>query len=183
MIFIDSIHRSYPSNISQSGSLANCIIITLFDRWVIAGKGDAKHLFKPGVSKVVIDNIYLTQASHKNPCTTILARKPSHNKQIRPLQYEIDALKSKVGEPNRRAYKIILKKLFDHLKLQVSEDELSRLVKFRNDIIHRGMPRGDSLSESFEDSLQFASLVEKVLLAILDYHGTVEYYHEGIRRV
>lgn len=93
---------------------------------------------------------------------------------------EIDTIKSKVGELNRRAYKTILKKMFAQLNLQVSEDELSRLVKFRNDIIHRGMPKDNSDSEAFENGLHFASLVEKVLLAILDYHGTVEYYHQGI---
>lgn len=96
---------------------------------------------------------------------------------------EIDTIKSKVGELNRRAYKTILKKMFAQLNLQVPEDELSRLVKFRNDIIHRGMPKDNSYGEAFENGLLFASLVEKVMLAILDYHGVLEYYHEGIRRV
>lgn len=93
---------------------------------------------------------------------------------------EIDTIKSKVGELNRRAYKTILKKMFAQIDLQIAEDELARLVKFRNDIIHRGMPKGASYDKAFENSLYFASLVEKVFLAILDYPGPVEYYHQGI---
>jgi hypothetical protein len=93
---------------------------------------------------------------------------------------EIDTIKSKVGELNRRPYKTILKKMFAQLNLQVVEDELARLVKFRNDIIHRGMPKDDSYDKAFENSLHFASLVEKVFLAILDHPGPVEYYHQGV---
>lgn len=93
---------------------------------------------------------------------------------------EIDTIKSKVGEFNRRAYKTILKRMFAQLGFQVAEDELSRLVKFRNDIIHRGMPKDASYDKAFENSLHFASLVEKVLLAILDYQSPVEYYHQGV---
>lgn len=98
-------------------------------------------------------------------------------------EHEKDLLRGKIGGLNRRAYKPVLRKLFKALSLTVEDDELNRLVEFRNQIIHRGSPDyTGSLwkdpAEAGDDVARFAGLVERSILAVLGYHGSFERYDE-----
>jgi hypothetical protein len=93
---------------------------------------------------------------------------------------EVQTIKSKVGELNRRAYKLLLKKMFNNINLEINDEELNSLVSLRNDIIHKGTPRDGNDPHIYTGSYLFGSLIEKVFLALLGYQGDKEYYHEGI---
>jgi hypothetical protein len=98
---------------------------------------------------------------------------------------EKESLTGKVGELNRRAYKLILRAMFQELGVICDNEELKRLVDLRNQIIHRGSPDYERSpwkdpSEAFLHAAKFAGIVERVFLAILDYHGDFEPYERSI---
>lgn len=57
---------------------------------------------------------------------------------------ERQTLKSKVGELNRRAYKLVLREMFSELGIIVDDNDLKLLVDLRNKIIHSGTPNYES---------------------------------------
>ena len=86
---------------------------------------------------------------------------------------------------NRRAYKVVLKDMFRELEVIYEDDELKRLVDLRNQIIHGGSPdyskgKWRNTSDAFLNVVKFASLVERVLLAILGYRGTYNPYDRSV---
>ena len=96
---------------------------------------------------------------------------------------EKDALSGKIRGLNQRAYKLILKKMFQELRMPVDEDDLALLVRLRNQIIHGGSPdyqKGPwkNPSKASEVASRFAGLVEKTILAILDFQGDSERYDQ-----
>jgi len=96
---------------------------------------------------------------------------------------EKESLNGKIGGLNRRAYKLVLGEMFRELRVTVDDNELKRLVDLRNQIIHRGSPdyRKSPWKEPSEAALEaakFAGLVEKTILAILDYQGNCERYDQ-----
>lgn len=96
---------------------------------------------------------------------------------------EKESLYGKVGELNRRAYKLVLREMFRELGVTIGDDEIKRLVDLRNQIIHRGSPDyGKSPwkepSEAALEAARFAGLVERTILAILDYQGDSERYDQ-----
>jgi uncharacterized protein YutE (UPF0331/DUF86 family) len=93
------------------------------------------------------------------------------------------SLYGKAGELNRRAYKLVLREMFRELRMTIDDDELRRLVDLRNQIIHRGSPDyGKSPwkepAEAASEAARFAGLVERTILAILDYQGGSERYDQ-----
>lgn len=97
-----------------------------------------------------------------------------------------ESLKSKVGSLNGRAYKLVLRDMFRELEVPVDDSELKRLVKLRNEIIHRGSPDyrkspWKTPSEASTWAARFAGLVERTILAILGYREDFERYDQVVR--
>ena len=94
---------------------------------------------------------------------------------------EAGSLSGKIGDLNRRAYKVILRKMFEELNVRVRDDALREIVQLRNQIIHTGAP--DYQNDPSEAALQasrVAGLVEKImLLGILHYEGSFERYDKA----
>ncbi|TET24469.1 MAG: hypothetical protein E3J73_08210 [Candidatus Bathyarchaeum sp.] len=97
-------------------------------------------------------------------------------------ELEKQTLKSKVGELNRRAYKLILRSMFEELQVTVEDNDLKQLVDLRNRIIHYGSPdyeKGISPSNAGEAVSKFCGLLlERSLLAILGYEGDFNRYDQ-----
>jgi len=95
---------------------------------------------------------------------------------------EKGSLSGKIGALNRRAYKVILRRMFEELNVSVDEDDLRDLVNLRNQIIHTGEPnRQNDSSGAALQAARVAGLVEKiVLLGILHYEGSFEPYDQAL---
>ena len=96
-----------------------------------------------------------------------------------------DSLRGKVGDLNRRAYKQILKVMFEELGVVVAESELRQLKSLRDQIIHRGSPNCRKApwadqSEAYRLTARFASVVEETIMAVLDYHGQFQRYDQTL---
>jgi len=103
-------------------------------------------------------------------------------------KFEIQTLKSKVGELNRPAYKLVLKSMFQYLGVTVASEELNQLVDLRNQIIHSGSPdysKGpwNNPTEAHRQVCDFAGLVERTILAIIKYSGPVITYEQIVTSV
>jgi hypothetical protein len=87
-----------------------------------------------------------------------------------------ESLRGKVGDLNRRAYRLVLEKMFEQLGVVVEEADLRQLKSLRNQIIHRGSPDYSEGpwrdgSEAYRVAARFAGVVEGALMAILGYQG------------
>lgn len=104
------------------------------------------------------------------------------DEQREKIELEKQTLKSKVGELNRRAYKLVLKSMFKELGMAVEDEELKQLVDLRNQIIHNGSPdyeKWTSPSKAGEAASKFCGLLlEESLLAILGYKGNFSRYDQ-----
>lgn len=101
----------------------------------------------------------------------------------RQKETERSVIKSRIGEINRRGYRLILEGMFHFLSVDVDNDDLTSLVKFRNQIIHNGIPdyKDDpDMRQAARNVTSFCDIVEKVLLAILGYEGKVELYSQSL---
>ena len=101
-------------------------------------------------------------------------------KAIRELERE--TLRSKVGDLNRCAYKLVLRSMYQELNVTVEDKELNQLVDLRNQIIHNGSPdyeKWGSPSEDGEAVSKFCGLLlERSLMAILHYRGNFNRYDQ-----
>jgi hypothetical protein len=98
------------------------------------------------------------------------------------------SLRSKARtELNRRPYKQVLKAMFTDLGVGVEDEDLKLLVRLRDQIIHTGSPKYGA-AEPWSDTdtgeaskwvSRFAGLLERTLLAILEYSGDFEPYDES----
>lgn len=98
---------------------------------------------------------------------------------------ENDALLGSARSLNRRAYKVVLKEMFRELAIEYNDDELNELVGLRNQIIHGGSPtytvsRWRNSSEAYRSAARFASLVERVFLAVLGYRREFSPYDQSL---
>jgi uncharacterized protein YutE (UPF0331/DUF86 family) len=98
-----------------------------------------------------------------------------------------ESLKGRIGSLNMRAYKLVLRDIFRELGVPFDDYELKWLVKLRNQIIHGGSPDFSqktpwkNLSEAYEWVARFAGLlVERTILAILDYQGDCERFDQVV---
>ena len=98
-------------------------------------------------------------------------------------EVELQAIKSKIGEISRRAYKPILRKMFQELKVEIPDQTLNDLVNLRNQIIHSGSPNYEKgpwkdSAQAWQSVQTFAGVLEKTILAILEYQGKFEAYDQ-----
>ena len=107
------------------------------------------------------------------------------SQQKNDKQAERENIKSKIVDINRRAYKSILRNMFQKLGMTVDNKDLKNLVDLRNQIIHSGSPNYEKgpwkiSKEAFQWACKFGGLVERTFLAILHYNGEFEPYDQSV---
>lgn len=98
---------------------------------------------------------------------------------------ERETIRSKIADINRRAYKSILRSMFQQLGMTVDNKDLKNLVDLRNQIIHSGSPNYQkgpwkTSNDAFQWACRFGGIVEKTFLAILQYKGKFEPYDQSV---
>jgi hypothetical protein len=74
----------------------------------------------------------------------------------------------KIGELNRRRFRAILVTMFEELEINLTQDELSRLINIRNSLVHNA---SFFTKEYWKEYTFLISIIDRTFLKILNYQG------------
>jgi len=80
----------------------------------------------------------------------------------------LEEMTTRIAELNRKSFGVILNAMFTDLEVKITEDELSRLIKIRNSLIHRA---SFVTKDYWQEYTFLISILDRIFLKILDYTG------------
>ncbi|MCK4822029.1 hypothetical protein KA005_40070 [bacterium] len=83
-------------------------------------------------------------------------------------QNRLEEMNTRMAELNRKSFGVILDAMFTDLDVKITEDELSRLIKVRNSLIHRA---SFVTKDYWQEYTLLISILDRIFLKILDYNG------------
>ena len=98
---------------------------------------------------------------------------------------ECDALLQSVSHLNQRAFKKQIRRLLECYRVPLDgiEEHIDDLVDLRNTLVHRGVEPTEPERPVIEHELILRELVTRTVLAILEFEGKYQSWHDGKPRV
>jgi hypothetical protein len=89
-------------------------------------------------------------------------------KEMSLPEYTLKEMELKISELNRQSFRTILETMFAEFGISVTKDELDRLIKIRNSLVHKA---SFITKEHWNEYAFLIGMLDRILLKTLNYNG------------